>query len=88
MEKENKKDEEIDFKEFFEEDNSGVFGDIGKAFRKLFAMNFYKKIKKFEDIEKFRDLDSLKLINKDKSTEKLIDKFKDLQDIYIIIRTK
>jgi len=87
MEKENKKDEEIDFKEFFEEDNSGVFGDIGKAFRKLFAMNFYKKIKKFEDIEKFRDLDSLKLINKDKSTEKLIDKFKDLQDIYIIIRT-
>jgi hypothetical protein len=87
MEKENKKDEEIDFKEFFEEDNSGVFGDIGKAFRKLFAMNFYKKIKKFEDIEKFRDLDSLKLINKDKSTIKLIDKFKDLQDIYIIIRT-
>ena len=87
MEKENKKDEEIDFKEFFEEDNSGVFGDIGKAFRKLFAMNFYKKIKKFEDIEKFRDLDSLKLINKDKSTIKLIDKFKDLQDIYIVIRT-
>ena len=87
MEKENKKDEEIDFKEFFEEDNSGVFGDIGKAFRKLFAMNFYKKIKKFEDIEKFRDLDSLKLINKDKSTEKLIDKFKDLQEIYTLIRT-
>ena len=87
MEKENKKDEEIDFKEFFEEDNSGVFGDIGKAFRKLFAMNFYKKIKKFEDIEKFRDLDSLKLINKDKSTIKLIDKFKDLQEIYTLIRT-
>ena len=87
MEKENKKDEEIDFKEFFEEDNSGVFGDIGKAFRKLFAMNFYKKIKKFEDIEKFRDLESLKLINKDKSTEKLIDKFKDSQDIYTLIIT-
>ena len=44
-------------------------------------------MEKFEKLKKFRDLDSLKLINKDKSTEKLIDKFKDLQDIYIIIRT-
>ena len=44
-------------------------------------------MEKFEKLKKFRDLDSLKLINKDKSTEKLVDKFKDLQDIYIIIRT-
>ena len=44
-------------------------------------------MEKIEKLKKFRDLDSLKLINKDKSTEKLIDKFKDLQDIYIIIRT-
>ena len=45
------------------------------------------KIEKFENIKDFRDLDSLKLINKDKSTEKLIDKFKDLQDIFTLIRT-
>jgi len=44
-------------------------------------------MEKIENLKEFRDLDSLKLINKDKSTEKLIDKFKDLQDIYIIIRT-
>ena len=44
-------------------------------------------MEKFEKLKEFRDLDSLKLINKDKSTIKLIDKFKDLQDIYIIIRT-
>ena len=44
-------------------------------------------MEKFKKLKEFRDLDSLKLINKDKSTEKLIDKFKDLQDIYIIIRT-
>ncbi|EJU06841.1 hypothetical protein [Fusobacterium hwasookii] len=42
---------------------------------------------KFEKLKKFRDLDSLKLINKDKSIEKLIDKFKDLQDIFTLIRT-
>lgn len=78
MEKENKKDEEIVFKEIFEEDNSEVFGGFGKVLRKVFGINFYEKIKKFEDMEKFRDLDSLKLINKDKSTIKLIDKFKDL----------
>ena len=40
-----------------------------------------------EKLKKLRDLDSLKLINKDKSTEKLIDKFKDLQDIFTLIRT-
>ena len=44
-------------------------------------------MEKFEKLKKFRDLDSLKLINKDKSTEKLIDKFKDLQEIYTLIRT-
>ena len=44
-------------------------------------------MEKFEKLKKFRDLDSLKLINKDKSTEKLIDKFKDLQDIYTLITT-
>jgi hypothetical protein len=82
MEKENKKDEEIDFKNIFE-GLEGIFGDVWK----IFGNNSYKKIKKFEDIEKFRDLDSLKLINKDKSTEKIIDKFKDLQDIYTLIRT-
>ena len=42
-------------------------------------------MEKFEKLKKFRDLDSLKLINKDKSTIKLIDKFKDLQDIYTLI---
>ena len=44
-------------------------------------------MEKIEKLKKFRDLDSLKLINKDKSTEKLIDKFKDLQEIYTLIRT-
>jgi len=44
-------------------------------------------MEKFEKLKKFRDLDSLKLINKDKSTIKLIDKFKDLQEIYTLIRT-
>ena len=44
-------------------------------------------MEKFEKLKKFRDLDSLKLINKDKSTEKLNDKFKDLQEIYTLIRT-
>ena len=42
-------------------------------------------MEKFEKLKKFRDLDSLKLINKDKSTIKLIDKFKDLQEIYTLI---
>ena len=44
-------------------------------------------MEKFEKLKKFRDLDSLKLINKDKSTEKLTDKFKDLQEVYTLIRT-
>ena len=44
-------------------------------------------MEKIEKLKEFRDLDSLKLINKDKSTEKLIDKFKDLQDIYTLITT-
>ena len=44
-------------------------------------------MEKFEKLKKFRDLDSLKLINKDKSTKKLIDKFEDLQDIYTLITT-
>ncbi|MHB9298889.1 hypothetical protein ACW0S4_10545 [Fusobacterium polymorphum] len=44
-------------------------------------------MEKFEKLKKFRDLDTLKLINKDKSTIKLIDKFKDLQDIYTLIKT-
>ena len=44
-------------------------------------------MEKFKKLKKFRDLDSLKLINKDKSTEKLNDKFKNLQDIYTLITT-
>jgi len=44
-------------------------------------------MEKFEKLKKFRDLDSLKLINKDKRTEKLVNKFKDLQDIYTLITT-
>jgi len=42
-------------------------------------------MEKFENLKEFRDLDSLKLINEDKSTEKLNDKFKDLQEIYTLI---
>ena len=44
-------------------------------------------MEKLEKLKKFRDLNSLKLINKDKNAEKLIDKFKDLQDIFTLIRT-
>ena len=44
-------------------------------------------MEKFENLKEFRDLDSLKLINEDKSTEKLNAKFKDLQEIYTLIRT-
>ena len=44
-------------------------------------------MEKFENLKEFRDLDSLKLINEDKSTEKLNDKFKDSQDIYTLITT-
>ena len=44
-------------------------------------------MEKFKKLKEFRDLDSFKLINKDKSTIKLNDKFKDLQEIYTLIRT-
>ena len=44
-------------------------------------------MEKLEKLKKFRDSESLKLINKNKSTEKLIDKFKDLQDIYTLMIT-
>ena len=44
-------------------------------------------MEKFENLKEFRDLDSLKLINEDKSTEKLNEKFKDLQETYTLIRT-
>ena len=44
-------------------------------------------MEKLEKLKEFRDSESLKLINKNKSTEKLIDKFKDLQDIYTLIIT-
>ena len=43
-------------------------------------------MEKFENLKEFRDLDSLKLINEDKSTERLNEKFKDLQEIYTLIR--
>ena len=42
-------------------------------------------MEKIENLKEFRDLDSLKLINKDKSTERLNEKFKDLQEIYTLI---
>lgn len=45
-------------------------------------------MEKFENLKEFRDLDSLKLINKDKSTIKLIDKFKDLQEVFYIDKNK
>ena len=44
-------------------------------------------MEKFENLKEFRDLDNLKLINEDKSTERLNEKFKDLQEIYTLIRT-
>ena len=45
------------------------------------------KIEKFEKVKEFRDLNSLKLINKDNSTVSLNEKFKDFQEIYLLIRT-
>lgn len=42
-------------------------------------------MEKIENLKEFRDLDSLKLINEDKSTERLNEKFKDLQEIYTLI---
>ena len=43
------------------------------------------KIEKFEKVKEFRDLNSLKLVNKDKSTISLNEKFKDFQEIYSLI---
>lgn len=43
------------------------------------------KIEKFEKVKEFRDLSSLKLINKDNSTISLNEKFKDFQEIYSLI---
>ena len=43
------------------------------------------KIEKFETVKEFRDLNSLKLINKDNSTISLNEKFKDFQEIYSLI---
>jgi len=43
------------------------------------------KIEKFEKVKQYRDLNSLKLINKDKSTISLNEKFKDFQEIYSLI---
>lgn len=43
------------------------------------------KIEKFEKVKEFRDLNSLKLINKDNSTISLNEKFKDFQEIYSLI---
>ena len=43
------------------------------------------KIEKFEKVKQYRDLNSLKLINKDNSTISLNEKFKDFQEIYSLI---
>ena len=43
------------------------------------------KIEKFEKVKQYRDLSSLKLINKDNSTISLNEKFKDFQEIYSLI---
>ena len=43
------------------------------------------KIDKLEKIKEFRDLSTLKLVNKDKSTISLNEKFKDFQEIYSLI---
>lgn len=40
---------------------------------------------KFEKVKEFRDLNSLRLINKDNSTISLNEKFKDFQEIYTLI---
>ena len=44
------------------------------------------KIEKFENIKKFRDFNTLKIIDKDNTTFTIQDKFKDFQEIYIIIQ--
>ena len=45
------------------------------------------KIEKFEKVKEFRDLSTLKLINKDNTTISLNEKFKDFQEIYSLITT-
>ena len=42
------------------------------------------KIEKFESIEKFRDFNTLKIIDKDNTTFTIQDKFKDFQEIFTI----
>ena len=44
------------------------------------------KIEKFESIEKFRDFNTLKIIDKDNKTFNIQDKFKDFQEVYTIIQ--
>ena len=44
------------------------------------------KIEKFESIEKFRDVNTLKIIDKDNTVFNIQDKFKDFQEIYVIIQ--
>ena len=44
------------------------------------------KIEKFESIEKFRDVNTLKIIDKDNIAFNIQDKFKDFQEIYVIIQ--
>ena len=43
------------------------------------------KIDKLEKVKQYRDLSTLKLVNKDKSTISLNEKFKDFQEIYSLI---
>ena len=42
------------------------------------------KIEKFESIEKFRDFNTLKIIDKDNTTFTIQDKFKDFQEMFTI----
>ena len=44
------------------------------------------KIEKFESIEKFRDVNTLKIIDKDNIAFNIQDKFKDFQEIYVKIQ--
>ena len=44
------------------------------------------KIEKFESIEKFRDFNTLKIIDKDNIAYSIQDKFKDFQEVYTIIQ--
>lgn len=43
-------------------------------------------IEQFESIKKFRDFSTLKIIDKDNKTFNIQDKFKDFQEVYIIIQ--